>query len=104
MSSSSSNTEYSVDSEVSDVESIPEYDEFDEYDIEVEDEFAEFASHGEAHSLSQESRDSFEMAYAEEPLADEEWLKQYEKEVKETEDLKLKLQRRLDGDEGVDSW
>lgn len=41
------------------------------------------------------------MSYAEELLADE-WLKHYEKEGKETEGLKL--ERRLNGTDGVDSW
>ena len=99
MSSSSSNTEYSLDSEASGLGSIPEYD------IEVEDDCAsQEAVHVEAHSLSEESGDSLELAYAEEPLADEEWLKHYEKKAKETEELKLKLERRLHGDEGGDSW
>lgn len=43
-------------------------------------------------------------AYADEPFADSEWLLNYEREVKATEDLEKKLQRRLDGTELVDSW
>ena len=34
-------------------------------------------------------------------MADEEWSKQYEKEVKGNEELELKLKRKLNGTEGV---
>lgn len=44
------------------------------------------------------------IAYAEEPLADSEWLLNYEKEVKAAADLEKKLKRRLDGTELVDTW
>lgn len=44
-----------------------------------------------------------EMAYADKPLADEEWRKQYNVEVKENKDFKRMLQKRLDGTEHVDS-
>ena len=42
--------------------------------------------------------------YADESLADEEWLKTYNEEVKVNKDLEQMLQRRLDGTEHVDSW
>ena len=45
-----------------------------------------------------------EIANADEPLADEEWLKRYNKEVKQNEELERMLQIRLDGTEHVDSW
>jgi len=44
-------------------------------------------------SQSQESLDSCDMAYADEPLADEEWIEQYEKEVKENEELEQMLEK-----------
>lgn len=43
------------------------------------------------------------MANADEPLADEGWLKRYN-EVKQNEELERMLQKRLDGTEHVDSW
>ena len=52
---------------------------------------------------SLESLNSCDMAYGNEPLADEEWIAQYEKEVKENEDLECKLEKRLNGTEEVDS-
>ena len=53
-------------------------------------------------SASNESLE--EMAYVDEPLADEEWLKRYNEEIKENEDLEKMLQKRLDGTEHADSW
>ena len=44
------------------------------------------------------------MANADEPLADEEWLKRYNEEVEQNEELERMLQKRLDGTEHVDSW
>ena len=43
------------------------------------------------------------MENADEPLADEEWLKRYN-EVKQNEELERMVQKRLDGTEHVDSW
>ena len=45
-----------------------------------------------------------ETANADEPLADEEWLKRYNEEVKQNEELERMLQKRLDSTEHVDSW
>ena len=45
-----------------------------------------------------------EIANTDEPLADEEWLKRYNEEVKQNEELERMLQKRLDGTEHVDSW
>ena len=56
------------------------------------------------HSTSNESLNEMAYMYADEPLADEEWLKMYNEEVKENEDLERMLQKRLDGTEHVDSW
>ena len=44
------------------------------------------------------------MANADKPLADEEWLRRYNEEVKQNEELERMLQKRLDGTEHVDSW
>jgi len=43
-------------------------------------------------------------AYADDPLADEEWLKLYEKERKEEEALVKTLRKRLNGTENVRDW
>ena len=43
-------------------------------------------------------------AYADDPLADEEWLELYEQERKEEEALEKTLQNRLNGTEEVRDW
>ncbi|XP_029183407.2 uncharacterized protein LOC114951365 [Acropora millepora] len=73
----------------------------DDFDIEVEDEDDEderylYASHCES------TEDL--MAYADEPLADEEWLKKYEAENEENKRLEQELQARLDGAVQVETW
>ena len=90
MSSSEASSECSYDSEDSENFFIPDYD------VEVEDGF---------ESNDTDSNESLEeMANADEPLADEEWLKRYNEEVKQNEELERMLQKRLDGMEHVDSW
>ena len=94
MSSDQSNSDCYTDSEDSHISFIADYE------IEEEDD-------GESRSMlsqSEESLDSCDMAYADEPLADEEWIEQYEKEVKENEELERMLEKRLNGTERVDSW
>ena len=94
MSSDQSNSDCYTDSEDSDISFIADYV------IEEEDD-------GESRSMvsqSEESLDSCDMAYADEPLADEEWIEQYEKEVKENDELERMLEKRLNGTERVDSW
>ena len=89
MSSSEASSECSYDSEDSEIFFIRDYD------VEVEDGF---------ESNDTDSNESLEeMANADEPLADEEWLKRYNEEVKQNE-LERMLQKRLDGTEHVDSW
>ena len=66
-----------------------------DFDMEVEE------SGGERES--QVSREEIH-AYADEPLADEEWLKNYEREGEENKKLEQALQARLDGTEQVGSW
>ena len=96
MSSNHSNSDCYTDSEDSDISFIPDYD------IEIEED------DGDSRSMATSSQESLEslcdMAYADEPLADEEWIAQYEKEVKENEDLERKLEKRRNGTEEVDSW
>lgn len=94
MSSSDKSSESDYDSEDSEIFFIRDYN------IEVEEEFESPESPGETSST--ESLEG--MAYADEPLADEEWLKKYNEEAKQTEDLERMLQKRLDGSEHVDCW
>ena len=42
--------------------------------------------------------------YAEEPLADEEWLQNYRKEQEGKEDLEVKLKLRIDNAVPVSDW
>ncbi len=88
MSSRDTNSESDNASDDSNVYFVPDYD------MEVESE--------SGHSESDKSID--EMGYADEPLADEEWLKKYNEEVKDNEDLEKMVQKRLDDTEHVDSW
>ena len=56
---------------------------------EVEDEQSDRESQVSCESLEND------IAYADEPLADEEWLKKYEEEVDETNKLQQELRERL---------
>ena len=91
MSSSDTSSECSYDSEDSEICFIRDYD------MEVEDGFESTNDTDSNESLE-------EMANADEPLADEEWLKRYNEEVQQNEELERMLQNRLDGTEHVDSW
>ena len=73
----------------------------DDFDIEVEDE-----DDKDEHDLYASHCESTEdiMAYAEEPLADEEWLKKYQAANKENKQLEQELQARLDGAVQVETW
>ena len=95
MSSDNSDSEYFIDSKHSEVSSV------EEYDIGVEEEDGDLQA---ASSQIDKNLDACDMAYAFEPMADEDWLKQYEKEQKENEKLKQMLRKRLGGEEQVDSW
>ena len=91
MSSSDTSSECSYDSEDSEFFFIRDYD------VEVEDGF-------ESTNDTDSNESIEEIANADEPLADEEWLKRYNEEVKQNEELERMLQKRLDGTEHVDSW
>ena len=62
-----------------------------EYDLEVEG-----SSNSSGHETSDDETGD---AYANEPIADEEWLAQYEEERKTEEELEKNLQNRLSGAE-----
>lgn len=91
MSSSDTSSECSYDSEDSEIFFIRDYD------VEVEDGF-------ESTNDTDSNGSIEEIANADEPLADEEWLKRYNEEVKQNEELERMLQKRLDGTDHVDSW
>ena len=77
----------SSDSEVSEIE---------DFELEVED----------SPNLSDQATDVEERqeAYADEPLADAEWLALYEQERRTEEELEKTLQKRLYGTEEVRDW
>lgn len=91
MSSSDTSSECSYDSEDSEIFFIWDYD------VEVEDGF-------ESTNDTDSNGSIEEIANADEPLADDEWLKRYNEEVKQNEELERMLQKRLDGTDHVDSW
>ena len=72
-----------------------------DFDIEVEDDGNE--DEHELQASRCESSDKI-MAYADEPLADEDWLKKYEAENEENKRLEEELRKRLDGTVQVKSW
>jgi len=80
----------SSDSEVSETE---------DYELEVEGS----PNSGFIADIASDEEGNLE-AYADDPLADEEWLKLYEKERKEEEALEKTLQKRLNGTENVRDW
>ena len=78
------------------LDSEDDYSEDDYFAVEVESE-----AESESHDSSDES---YMAAYAGEPLADEEWLKWYEKEEEKNRELEQALQGRLNGTVQVESW
>ena len=90
MSLPDSNSECSDDSKDSDLSSISSFD------MEVED--------GEGEHVQKSHVSEDELGYADEPLADEEWLVNYEREEEENRELEERLQARLDGMVQVTSW
>ena len=88
MSSSDASYNSSTDSEAAETEV--------EYDLEVEG-----SSNSSEHETSDEEPGD---AYANEAMADEEWLAQYEEERKTEEELEKMLQNRLSGAEDIKEW
>ena len=95
MASSDSLSGSSCDSDDSEINYIPNYQMEDE-------EVDEVASNQGQGQFTEEFIDV--EAYADEPLADEEWLAIYEAEKKEEEELESKLKGRLDGTEEASKW
>ncbi|PFX14999.1 hypothetical protein AWC38_SpisGene20807 [Stylophora pistillata] len=67
-----------------------------DYDFEVD-------GSPDSSSASSDEKGTHE-AYGEDPLADEEWIKFYERDRKEEEILEKALQKRLNGIEKVRDW
>jgi len=68
----------------------------EDYELEVE------GSPNSSYVASNE--EGMQEAYADDPLADEEWLALYERDRKEEEALEKTLQNRLNGTENVRNW
>lgn len=78
-----------------------EFSTFSDYDLEVdEDDDVDVDLNSDA--LQELNLNKF--PYSEEPLADQEWVKDYNQKVKETEELKEQLVKRLDGTISTSEW
>ena len=73
----------------------------DDFDVDVENE--DDKNERDLYASHCESTEDI-MAYAEEPLADEEWLKKYQAASEENKRLEQELQARLDGAVQVETW
>ena len=96
MSSSNTDSENSFEYEDSDGCSVSEYD------IAFED--GDLNDTRVTPSKSEESVDSLDQIYADEPMADEDWIKAYEKKQEENAKLERMLEERLNGTTRVDLW
>ena len=56
------------------------------------------------NSSSSDQEESNMGAYADEPMADEEWLENYNRQERERLELEEKLRKRLDGSVEVSEW
>ena len=56
------------------------------------------------NSSSSDQEESNTGAYADEPMADEEWLENYNRQERERLELEEKLRKRLDGSVEVREW
>ena len=56
------------------------------------------------NSSSSDQEESNMGAYADEPMADEEWLENYNRQERERLELEEKLKKRLDGSVEVSEW
>ena len=73
-----------------------EVSELEDYELEIEG--------SPNSSLTASDEEDTHEAYADDPLADEEWLELYEQERKEEEALEKTLQKHLNGTEEVRNW
>ena len=97
----------SASSDYDNVDTVSEYDVEDE---EIEDAQLKTVASGEViveEATKWEKSDSQEfdyIAYADEPLASEEWVAEYNKELRKEERRANGLQRRFDGTNTLESW
>lgn len=96
MSSSNTDSENSFEYEDSDGCYVSEYD--------IAFENGDLNDTRVTPSKSEESVDSLDQIYADEPMADEDWMKAYEKEQEENAKLERMLEERLNGTTRVDVW
>ncbi|KAK3745187.1 hypothetical protein QZH41_008384 [Actinostola sp. cb2023] len=102
MSSSESSLESSNNSEYTD----------SEFELEIEDIIQTInnntvQSQRESETTSEDNNDTTNLdafAYSDEPLAGEEWIAEYNRQEKETEELEENLTRRLDGTTPTSEW
>ena len=92
-SESTSDSETSYQSEDSDVNFIPGY-------VVIED----AGINNDGNIAEEESDDTDVSAYADEPLAGEAWLENYNREEQERLELEEKLTRRLNGSVDISEW
>lgn len=95
MSTTESDSDSSYQSDDSDVNFIPGY-------VVIEDAEHEFSKLDVKDDSTDES--VADMAYSEEPLADEEWLENYQKAESERLELEQKLCERFDGSVEISEW
>ena len=95
MSSESSDLETSFDSDYSERNFIAGY--------EVEDEGHSSHVSPRSPETSSDSSD-YDAAYTDEPLADAEWIKKYQEEMKANEELERSLKDRLQGNVELKEW
>ena len=72
-------------------------------DFELEDNTAGELQSQEISQANYDSEDD-ETAYSDEPLADAEWISQYDKEIKQIEEQESELKSRLEGTVLISSW
>ena len=95
MSSESSDLETSFDSDDTEMNFIDGY--------ELEDEGHSSRVSPRSPETSSDSSDG-DAAYTDEPLADAEWIKKYQEEMKANEELERSLKDRLQGNVELEEW
>jgi len=86
-------------SECSESSSVLDFNEESKYVLEMEHEHVQV---NDAYDLRDLGNDW--IPYSDEPIADKEWLLQYNKEQEEKENQEEEFKRRLDGTISLDSW
>lgn len=97
---SSTELSSSASSVVSGNDYLSEYEVMSE--IEAEEESQNVQSCDDANSRVSSDNDAF--AWADDPIADEEWTAEYEEDIRQNEMLEEKMQKRLNGDTELDEW